>query len=123
MAWTWTDTMLRIRKIVPLQIPKDKLEYLQKIIATGQYVTDKTKHNLIKRITNYSPCYMCGGIPKFEVIFDEKGAKRLQYYCDKGCLDKVLKREAEEPSKNEDIPNFYGCTKVDEIPHTKLTYY
>jgi hypothetical protein len=112
--------MLRVRNkpnVVPLKISKDRLDYLEKVIATGKYVIDKTKHNLIKKITEFSPCCICDGIPEFEVIFDEKGAKMVQYYCGKGCLEASAKREAEEPSKNE-IPNYYNCTKVDQIPHS-----
>lgn len=117
--------MLRIRdkvKIKELHIPKDKRDYLQKI-TTGKYLMDKTKHNLIKRITEYSPCYIYGGIPSLEVIIDVGGgATRLEYYCGKGCLDKVLNKEADEPKNKEEIPSFYGCVNVDQIPHSNPTF-
>jgi hypothetical protein len=114
--------MQRIRKITELQIAKDKLDYLQRIMS-GKYLTDKTKHNIIKRIIEYSPCCMCGGIPKFQVIYKERGAQRIECYCGGGCLEALSKREEQEP-KNKDpyeIAEYYGCSKG-QVPHSKPTF-
>ena len=72
---------LRIRnngKVRELNIPKDKLEVLQKIVASNN-IMDKTKHNTIRKLIDGSPCCVCDGIPVFEVSYDvpEGGVTRL----------------------------------------------
>jgi hypothetical protein len=108
-------------KTRPLNIPKDKLDYLEKVIVTGKYVSDKTKLNLIKRISSFSPCCFCKGIPTVELSFQEYHAKVVEYYCD-SCLKIVFEREKLEPSDKDQLPSYYHCVKG-EIEHTNPTYY
>ena len=88
---------LRIRdndKVRELNIPKDKLEVLEKIVSSNT-IMDQTKHATIKKLTEGSPCCICDGIPAFEISFPfhEGGATRIERYCDK-CIKNVFAREA-----------------------------
>ena len=68
--------MLRIRdngKVRELNIPKDKLEVLQKIVSSPK-TTDDIKKMKIKELANASPCCTCGGLPSHEVIYQLEGA-------------------------------------------------
>lgn len=75
---------LRIRdngKVRELNIPKDKLEELQKIIASN--IMDKTKHLTIRKTTESSPCCVCDGIPAYEMAYPvpDGDATRIERYC------------------------------------------
>ena len=62
---------LRIRdngKVRELNIPKDKLEVLEKIVSSNT-IMDKTIHATIRKLTDGSPCCICDGIPAFEISF------------------------------------------------------
>jgi len=88
--------MLRIRDngtIRELNIPKDKLEVLERIVSSKK-IMDSTKHNIIKKLTNVSPCCVCAGIPAFEVVYSvpDGGATRVERYCSK-CIERVYSRE------------------------------
>ena len=87
--------MLRIRNdatIKQLNIPKDKLEALDKIISSN--VTDGTKQQIIKKLTGTSPCNVCGIYATLEVSYPvpDGGATRIEHYCSK-CIEKVYARE------------------------------
>jgi hypothetical protein len=78
---------LRIRDngtVRELNIPKDKLEVLEKIVSSNT-IMDKTKHTTIRKLTDGSPCCICDGIPAFEISypFHEGGATRIERYCNK----------------------------------------
>ena len=73
---------LRIRndgktKVRELNIPKDKLEELEKVIASPR-TTDEIKKFMIKKLTKVSPCCICAGIPSLEVVYDADGASRIE---------------------------------------------
>ena len=65
------NNMLRIRDsgiVRELDIPKDKLEILQKVVASN--IADKTKHLMIRKLTDGSPCCVfCGCIPSVEMVY------------------------------------------------------
>ena len=88
--------MLRIRPdngtIRELNIPKDTLEELQKVVSSRQ-ATDDIKKLMIKKFTKVSPCCICGGIPSLEVIYDADGASRVERYCE-SCANRVFSRNA-----------------------------
>lgn len=88
--------MLRIRPdngtIRELNIPKEKLEVLQKVIASPQ-TTDDIKKMMIKKFAEVSPCCCCGGIPSLEVIYPADGASRVERYCE-ACATRVFSRNA-----------------------------
>ncbi len=88
--------MLRIRPdngtIRELNIPKENLEELQKIVSSRK-TTDDIKKVMIKKFTKVSPCCICGGIPSLEVIYDAEGASRIERYC-QSCSERVFSRNA-----------------------------
>jgi hypothetical protein len=83
--------VLRIRNdatVKQLNIPKDKLEVLDRIISSN--VTDKTKQQIIRKLTGTSPCSVCATYATLEVSYPvlEGGATRIEHYCSK-CIEKV----------------------------------
>ena len=77
------STHLRIRdngKVIELNIPKNKLEELQKIVASN--IMDKTKHLTIRKMTGGSPCCVYDGIPAYEIAYPvpDGGATRIERY-------------------------------------------
>jgi hypothetical protein len=88
--------VLRIRDegtVKELNIPKEMLEVLEKIVSTNT-IMDKTKQAAIRKLTEGSPCCICDGIPAFEISFPfhEGGATRIERYCSK-CIERVYSRE------------------------------
>jgi hypothetical protein len=83
---------LRIRPdngtIRELDIPKEKLEVLQKVVSSPQ-ATDEVKKLMIKKFAKVSPCFICGGIPSLEVIYDVDGASRVEQYCE-ACANRYF---------------------------------
>jgi hypothetical protein len=86
--------MLRIRDgtVRELNIPKEILEVLQKIVSSPK-TTDDIKKLMIKKFAKVSPCCVCGGIPSCEVIYDADGASRIERYCST-CANRVFSRNA-----------------------------
>lgn len=87
--------MLRIRNdatVKQLNIPKDKLEVLDRIIASN--VTEGTKQQIIRKLTGTSPCNVCSSYATLEVSYPVTGggATRIEHYCSK-CIEKVYARE------------------------------
>ena len=76
-----------------LNIPKEVLEELEKIVASP-HKTDQFKKARIKKDTKVCPCCRCGGIPAYEISypFSEGGATRVEHYCNK-CIERVYSRE------------------------------
>ena len=72
------EQQIRIRPdngtIRELNISKEKLEVLQKIVSSKN-IMDQTKHATIRKLTEGSPCCVCGGIPSLEVVYDAGGVK------------------------------------------------
>jgi hypothetical protein len=64
-----------------LNIPKEKLEVLQKVVSSPQ-TTDDIKKLMIKEFAEVSPCCICGGIPSLEVVYNIESATRVERYCD-----------------------------------------
>ncbi len=77
-----------------LNIPKDKLEVLQKIVSS-KTIMDTTKHNMIRKLSDGSPCCICRGIPSLKVSYPvpDGGATLVERYC-QDCIKKVFEREA-----------------------------
>ncbi len=88
--------MLRIRPdngtIRELDIPKENLEVLQRIVSSPK-TTDDIKKTMIKKLAKASPCCICGGIPSCEVVYDADGASRIERYC-QSCSERVFSRNA-----------------------------
>ena len=78
---------LRIRPdngtIRELNIPKEKLEVLEKIVFLPLQM--KLKRLMIKKFAEVSPCCICGGIPSLEVVYDVEFASRVERYCRTLC--------------------------------------
>jgi hypothetical protein len=117
---------IRVRnnaKIRPLNIGKEALDTIEKIVCDPTS-SPKVKHEIIKKMTGMSPCCVCLGIPSVELYFrvgtKEDSIRVVEYYCD-SCLKTVFEREKLEPNK-EDIPGYYNCVKVDQIPHSNPTF-
>ena len=75
-----------------LNIPKEKLEVLQKVVSSPQ-TTDDVKKLMIKKFAEVFPCCVCGGIPSLEVVYDADGASRVERYCE-SCATRVFSRDA-----------------------------
>ena len=88
--------MLRIRPdngtVRELNIPKENLEELQKIVSSHR-TTEDIKKLMIKKLAKASPCCICGGIPSCEVVYDAEGASRVERYCE-SCANRVFSRNA-----------------------------
>ena len=88
--------MLRIRPdggtVRELNIPKEQLEVLEKIVSSPR-TTDDIKKTMLKKFAKASPCCICGGIPSLEVIYDHEGASRVERYCE-NCANRVFTRNA-----------------------------
>ena len=88
--------MLRIRPdngtIRELNVPKEQLEVLEKVVSSPQ-TTDDIKKMMIKKLAGVSPCCCCGGIPSLEVVYDADGASRVERYCE-SCANRVFSRNA-----------------------------
>jgi hypothetical protein len=88
--------VLRIRPdngtVRELNIPKEQLEVLEKIVSSPR-TTDDIKKMMIKKFAKVSPCCVCGGIPSLEVIYDAEGASRVERYCE-SCANRVFTRNA-----------------------------
>ncbi len=88
--------MRRIRDnatVKELNIPKDKLEVLQKIVSS-KGIRDDTKHAMIRKLSEGSPCCVCRGIPSFQVSYPvpDGGATLMERYC-QDCIKKIYERE------------------------------
>ena len=96
MAYSNSSSQIRIRDsgtVRELNIPKENLEELQKIVSSPK-INDDVKKKMIKKLANASPCCCCGGIPSLEISypFSEGGATRIERYCSK-CIERVYSRE------------------------------
>lgn len=99
MAYSNPPNQVRIRDsgtVRELNIPKENLEELQKIVSSRK-IADEVKKKMIKKLANASPCCCCGDIPSLEISypFSEGGkiyATRIERYCSK-CIERVYSRE------------------------------
>ena len=88
--------MLRMRDnatVQELRIPNDALEVLQKIVSSDN-ITEYTKQNMIRKLSEGSPCCVCRGIPSLKVSYPvpDGGATLVERYCE-DCIKKVYQRE------------------------------
>ncbi len=74
-----------------LNIPKDKLEVLERIVSSRS-IMDNTKRTMIRKLSEGSACCICRDIPTHEVIYPLEGATRMERYC-QDCIKKVYQRE------------------------------
>jgi len=85
---------LRIRPdngtIRELNIPKEKLEVLQKVVSSPK-TSEEIKKIMIKKFAQVSPCCVCGGIPSLEVVYQFEGIKRVERYC-QSCANRVFSK-------------------------------
>ncbi len=82
--------MLRIRDnctVKELNIPKDKLEVLKKMMAS-KTIMDAIKHTMIPKLCEGSACCICRSIPSHKVIYHLDSATRMETYCE-ACIKKV----------------------------------
>ena len=91
-----SSNQIRIREgtVTELNIPKEVLEVLEKIVSSPHKADDYKKLQ-IKKLTGGSPCCLCrDGIPAFQISypFHEGGATRIERYCSK-CIERVYSRE------------------------------
>ena len=94
MAYSNPPNQVRMRDsgtVRELNIPKENLEELQKIVSSPK-INDDVKKKMIKKLANASPCCVCGGIPSLEISYPEGGATRIERYCSK-CIERVYSRE------------------------------
>ncbi len=89
------SNMLRLRNdatVRQLDIDKDKLEVIQKVMSAR--LASSSKRNIIRKLTEDSPCCVCGGIPTLEVSYPvpDGGTTRIERYCE-SCIQKVYERE------------------------------
>ncbi len=92
LAEQQNQNQIRIRDnptVKELNIPKDKMELLQKIESSN--ITDERKQRDLKKLTG-SQCCICS-IPSHEVIYHIDGATQMERYC-QDCIKKVFEREA-----------------------------
>ena len=89
---------LRIRPengtVRELNIPKDKLEYLEKV-ASSPDKTEQYKKLQIKKHAKISPCCVCTGIPAFEISFPfseggQQGLNIIAIVVLLGCIRESL---------------------------------
>ena len=74
-----------------LNIPKEKLEVLEKVVSSPQ-TRDDIKKLMIKKFAEVSPCCICGGIPSLEVVYDVEFASRVERYCE-ASANRVFSRD------------------------------
>lgn len=75
--------MLRIRnkaKVKRLNIPEDKLKAAQEL--TFMKILPSNMRTRIKKITGFSPCSVCQGIPSASIAYPVGGATLIEYYCE-----------------------------------------
>lgn len=75
--------MLRIRnkaKVKRLNIPEDKLKAAQELKLTK--ILPSNLRTRIKKITGFSTCSVCSGIPYVSVAYPVRGATLIEYYCE-----------------------------------------
>ncbi len=88
------QNQIRIRDsgtVRELDIPKDKLEVLQKIVVS-KTLADRTKHLMIRKLTEGSPCSISGAIPTHEIRYTGEGCTVVERYCSR-CIERVYSRE------------------------------
>lgn len=86
--------MLRVRDtetVRELKYDPGIQETLDRIIKSN--VTDQTKKSVIRKLTDGSPCCVCGSIPKYEITYRLEDITRIERYCD-ACAKRVYEREA-----------------------------
>jgi hypothetical protein len=86
---------LKIRQdatIHQLNIESEKLEAVQKVMNSN--VTERVKKQIIKDITGYPGCCICGKVPTLEARYPvpEGGATKIERYC-QSCITKLYERE------------------------------
>jgi len=68
-------------KINRIHIPKDKVEYLKKVIDNSVGTESKTSEIIRKNIGGV--CTICHGIPTTKVTYQMRGIIKIEWYCDK----------------------------------------
>lgn len=115
--------MLRIRPrdstVIELNIPQDQRDEVQRVLNGDMFAVKKK--NIIKSVTGYRACLMCGSVPDIQLSYDVgEGAKVVETYCHVCSGSKVF--EKIQDKSLEEIASVYNCVKVDSIPHYSPTY-
>ena len=71
------------QRIVPIIIPEDTLQKLNKFLGN---MSDMFKRDMMHKISG--ECMICHSIPDYMVIYDLDGASKVERYCD-SCIKKV----------------------------------
>ena len=91
-----TVTAIAPPKIVPMNLPFEKVERLKKYLAANNRYPLAQK-NMQQRVSGF--CLLCSGVPDFFMIYDVDGAPKVERYCS-SCLKK--EKESEMERKNND---------------------
>jgi hypothetical protein len=113
-------------KVIELTIAQDQYERIKEMISRLGG-TPRRKREIIRQVTGYSPCYVCGvEIPTIQISYpvgDSKQAlTRVENYCGK-CQKSVFERIKDEPTHSKELAESYGLTLVDHVPPSPKEYY
>ena len=106
---------LRIRNkatIEQLDIPKDNIEKLKKILSSN--VSRMLKRDAIKKLTGVIACCLCFSYASFELRYPVKGggATMVERYSSE-CIGKVFERTKPEGKEPVKLAEYYGCQMGD----------
>ena len=79
-----TVTTIAPPKIVPMNLPFEKVERLKKYLAANNRYPLAQK-NMQQRVSGF--CLLCSGVPDFFMIYNVDGASKVERYCS-SCLEK-----------------------------------
>ena len=68
-------------KITKIHIPKDKLDFLKRVIDNSVGTESKTADILRKNVGGV--CIICHGIPTKKLTYQMNGIVKIEWYCDK----------------------------------------
>jgi hypothetical protein len=97
-------------------IPKDKLETIQKILDSKMMWSNKK--DMLLALTGIKPlCCVCGQIssPLYQVRYSGPEAVRLEVYCSTH-IESVYQKTKD--STSEELAEIYNC-QIGEIDHTQ----
>ena len=78
-----TVTTIAPPKIIPMNLPFEKVERLKKYLAANNRYPLAQK-NMQQRVSGF--CLLCSGVPDFFMIYDVDAASKVERYCS-SCLE------------------------------------